>query len=183
MEERREWQKHIFGKAKEIGITDNEDLHALVSYACGKESLKEITKQDYLLIIKELEKRFSESYKRKKSSSAPQTRAVSGMSEGQIKMVWHLMYELKKFDTKPVTATLAQLIGIENYIKLSKRFGGDSSLYIQKFSEISKNARNREIRKKYNGYNIPYLANLYNLSERQIRLICCGESDYEQLKF
>ena len=113
MEERREWQRHIFGKAKEIGITDNEDLHALVSYACGKESLKEITKQDYLLIIKELEKRFSESYKRKKSSSTPQTRAVSGMSEGQIKMVWHLMYELKNFDTKPVTATLGErLCGI-----------------------------------------------------------------------
>ena len=91
--------------------------------------------------------------------------------------------DIRLEDLAETQKEIAQLIGIENYIKLSKRFGGDSSLYIQKFSEISKNARNREIRKKYNGYNIPYLANLYNLSERQIRLICCGESDYEQLKF
>ena len=76
---------------------------------------------------------------------------------------------------------IAELIGLENYIRLSKRFGGDNGLYIQKYSEISKNARNREIRKKYNGYNIPMLANLYNLSERQIRTIISDDSDSEQL--
>ncbi len=76
---------------------------------------------------------------------------------------------------------IAELIGLENYIRLSKRFGGDNGLYIQKYSEISKNARNREIRKKYNGYNIPMLANLYNLSERQIRTIISDDSDSGQL--
>ncbi len=76
---------------------------------------------------------------------------------------------------------IAELIGLENYIRLSKRFGGDNGLYIQKYSEISKNARNREIRKKYNGYNIPMLANLYNLSERQIRTIISDDSDSRQL--
>lgn len=69
---------------------------------------------------------------------------------------------------------IAELIGLDNYIKLSKLYGGDSSLYIQKYTEITKNARNREIRKKYNGYNIRQLAKMYNLSEQHIRLICHG---------
>lgn len=78
---------------------------------------------------------------------------------------------------------IAELIGMENYIKLSKRFGGDGSLYIQKYSEITKTARNREIRRRYNGHNIPQLANMYDLSERHVRIICCGSGDYEQMTF
>lgn len=42
---------------------------------------------------------------------------------------------------------IAEVIGIENYIKLSKRFGGEDSVYIQKYSEIIKSVRNKEIRK------------------------------------
>ncbi len=92
--------------------------------------------------------------------------------------------EIKLEDLYDTQREIAELIGIENYIKLSLRYGGDSSLYIQKYSEISKNARNREIRKKFNGHNIPYLANLYDLSERQIRLICYEfDSEYEQMRF
>lgn len=78
---------------------------------------------------------------------------------------------------------IAELIGLDNYVKLSRLYGGDSSLYIQKYTEITKNARNREIRKKYNGKNTLQLARMYNLSERQVRLICCDESEYEQLRF
>ena len=79
---------------------------------------------------------------------------------------------------------IAELIGLDNYIKLSKCYGGDSSLYIQKYSEIVKNARNREIRKKYNGYNIRQLARMYNLSEQHIRQICsCQNEDEGQMTF
>ena len=79
---------------------------------------------------------------------------------------------------------IAELIGLDNYIKLSKRYGGDSSLYIQKYSEIVKLARNREIRKKYNGYNVRQLARMYNLSEQHIRLIChCSDENEDQLTF
>ena len=77
---------------------------------------------------------------------------------------------------------IAELIGLDNYIKLSKHYGGDSSLYIQKYTEIIKNARNREIRNKYNGYNIRQLARTYNLSEQHIRLICHSENE-DQLTF
>ena len=91
--------------------------------------------------------------------------------------------QIRLEDLADTQREIAELIGIENYIKLSKRFGGDGGLYIQKFSEISKNARNREIRKKYNGYNISMLANMYNLSERQIRAIVNDFSDSGQLRF
>lgn len=33
---------------------------------------------------------------------------------------------------------IAEVIGIDNYIKLSKYFGGEDSLYIQKYSELVK---------------------------------------------
>lgn len=93
-------------------------------------------------------------------------------------------FEIRLEDLAETQRDIAELVGIENYIKLSKRYGGDSSLYIQKYSEISKNARNREIRKKFNGHNIPHLANIYDLSERQVRMICCGyDSDFEQITF
>lgn len=108
MEERREWQKHIFGAAKSAGIFDSDDLHALVSAVCGKDSLKDISKQDYNLIIKEIAKRSSGISKKKKSGSMAKTRAVSGMSQGQISKVWQLMYELKKFDRKDSGAALGE---------------------------------------------------------------------------
>lgn len=93
-------------------------------------------------------------------------------------------FEIKTEDLAESQREIADLIGIENYIKLSKRFGGDSSLYIQKYSEISRIARNREIRKQFNGRNIPYLANLYDLSERQVRVICYGDDTIpDQLMF
>ena len=44
---------------------------------------------------------------------------------------------------------------------------------IEKYSEIIKSVRNKEIRKKYNdGHNISELAKIYNLSERYIRKLC-----------
>lgn len=91
--------------------------------------------------------------------------------------------DIRLEDLTETQKEIAELIGIDNYIKLSKRFGGDNGLYIQKYSEITKTARNREIRKKYNGYNIPMLANMYNLSERQIRTIVNDDNDNGQLRF
>lgn len=80
--------------------------------------------------------------------------------------------EIKIEDLADSQKEMAELIGIENYIKLSKKYGGVTGLYIQKYSEISKNARNREIRSRYNGHNTAYLSRVYNLSERHIKAIC-----------
>lgn len=66
---------------------------------------------------------------------------------------------------------IAEIIGIDNYIKLTKEYGGDN-IYIQKYSEVCKIQRNAEIRNKFNGYNFEELAKEYDLTERYIRQLC-----------
>ena len=89
--------------------------------------------------------------------------------------------DIRLEDLADTQREIAELIGLDNYIKLSKRFGGINNFYIHKYSEITREARNREIRKKYNGYNAKTLAAMYNLSEQMIYEICKYENN-EQLK-
>ncbi len=65
---------------------------------------------------------------------------------------------------------LAEVIGIEAYIKLVINYGG-SFVYICKAGTILKNNRNNEICNKFNGSNYRELAKEYNLSEKMIREI------------
>lgn len=84
------------------------------------------------------------------------------------------MSEEKKIrvqDLYGVQRDIAETIGIDSYIKLTKTFGGDN-IYIQKHSEVVKIERNAEIREKFNGYNSEELAKKYDLSERYIRHLC-----------
>lgn len=74
-------------------------------------------------------------------------------------------------DLYGVQRDIAEIIGIDNYIKLSLNFGGDN-IYVQKYSEVIKIQRNAEIRNKFNGYNSDQLAKEYDLSERYVRLLC-----------
>lgn len=74
---------------------------------------------------------------------------------------------------------IAEVIGIDSYIKLSKYFGGEDSVYIQKYSELVKISRNNEIRKlRKKGYSASKLAKMYNLSTRYIRMICKLKEDF-----
>ena len=66
---------------------------------------------------------------------------------------------------------IAEIIGVDNFIKLTKTFGGDS-IYIQKYSEVCNIQRNAEIRSKFNGYNFKELAHEYDLTERRVRQLC-----------
>lgn len=156
MNELREWQKHIFGAAKSAGITDSGDLHELVYNVCGKESLKEITKHDYLIVIKELEMRSSGRQKSRKTSSPAKTRAVGGMSQGQIALVWRLMYELRNYDREPSTVSLGErLCGIikrelkidaqpkEPFVWLSYK---DGSVLIERIKNYVYSAAKRHLR-------------------------------------
>ena len=79
--------------------------------------------------------------------------------------------KIKLDDLYGLQKDIAEVIGIENFIKLSKNFGGDD-IYIQKYSELIKIQRNSEIREKFNGYNSDELAKEYDLSERYVRMIC-----------
>lgn len=69
---------------------------------------------------------------------------------------------------------IAELIGMDNYIKLVKRYSGEQ-IYICKYSELLKIQRNRKIRAAYTGYNAAALAHQYDLSVRQIQQICAGQ--------
>ncbi len=64
---------------------------------------------------------------------------------------------------------VAELLGLENYIKLVKNFGG-TSIYVHKAKTIEKNLRDEAIRKEFMG-DYKRLAIKYNLSVTQIREI------------
>jgi len=72
---------------------------------------------------------------------------------------------------------LAEIIGIENFIKLAKILGG-KTVYIPKADSFLRPARDINIKKEFNGYNHAELAKKYNLSERWIMEIC-GPGHYE----
>lgn len=75
---------------------------------------------------------------------------------------------------------IAEVIGLKNFINLIKLLGG-TSWYIPKIETVLKEARERKIKKEYNGYNKKELALKYGISERTISYITKEEKD-EQLK-
>lgn len=85
-------------------------------------------------------------------------------------------FQIKLTDLLGEQRELAELIGLETYIKLVRLLGG-SSIYIAKEDKLLAIVRNRRIIEEYNGRNIPYLKNKYKLSERHIRHILSCEED------
>lgn len=65
---------------------------------------------------------------------------------------------------------IAEIIGIEAYLKLAEVYGGQS-IYIAKMDKVENIQRNARIIADFNGYNHKFLANKYHLSERSIRAI------------
>jgi Uncharacterized conserved protein len=68
---------------------------------------------------------------------------------------------------------IAELIGVENLIKLAEYSKGDA-LYIPSSDYFLRPIRDQRIREEYRGSNSHLLARKYNLSERRIREICEG---------
>lgn len=64
--------------------------------------------------------------------------------------------------------SLAECIGVEAMIKLVKQYGGCYQ-YIPKGDALFRMARDKGIKKEYNGYNIPALARKYQISENHVR--------------
>lgn len=78
---------------------------------------------------------------------------------------------------------LAEIIGIEAYIKLVKRYGGDD-VYIAKETNLMTMIRDEEIYHKFDGGNHKALADEYDLAVRTIYDIITKESEkkaYKQL--
>ncbi len=65
---------------------------------------------------------------------------------------------------------IAETVGLDAYLKLSVLCGGQN-LYIPKREALERQARNREIRARFDGGNYRALSAQYRLSERQIRKI------------
>lgn len=77
---------------------------------------------------------------------------------------------LKISDLPPQFENIAKKIGIDNAKMLFEEFGG-TSVYFPTEKMIYKEARDREIVSKYNGFNHKELATKYNMSESYIRAI------------
>lgn len=75
---------------------------------------------------------------------------------------------------------VVELIGIRNFILLSNYSRGDE-LYFPKVENVVAPARNRRIKKEYNGYNMKELADRYNLTVKQIGNVLKDEPPAGQL--
>lgn len=72
---------------------------------------------------------------------------------------------------------IAEAIGVEAYLSLTKKFGG-TSIYIAKAEEIlQRKNRDAKIMEEFNGYNYSQLAMKFGLTEMWIRNIVCDKAD------
>ena len=85
--------------------------------------------------------------------------------------------ELRIEELRDEQKQIAEVIGIDAYVKLSKTFGG-TMLYIAKSEEIVKrNQRDNRIREEFNGRNYSQLALKYGLTETWIRNIVSEKAE------
>lgn len=113
----------IYAMGSKLGIVDsknhNDDmLHNLVYSLTGKDSIKNLSDDEYKAVVSELATRLKieqlaptapPKHPRRKQHKS----TAKGMSEGQQRKVWSLMYQLAKYDIEPVSATKGErLCGI-----------------------------------------------------------------------
>lgn len=89
------------------------------------------------------------------------------------KLIEELICETTIDDISETYRPVVEIIGIDKFIELSDYAKGDE-LYFPKIENIINPARNRRIRKEYNGYNEKELAETYNLTTKQIGNILKG---------
>lgn len=77
---------------------------------------------------------------------------------------------IKLSDLQRDQRELAEVIGIEAYLKLVKIYGG-TTIYIAKMDKLQNIKRDAEIVKNFNGYNYKQLAHKHHLAERTVREI------------
>lgn len=71
---------------------------------------------------------------------------------------------------------ILDIVGMDNLIQILKLYGGDR-FYLPTYSSVIKKARNREIRKRYNGKNIKLLALEYKTTASTIKNIIKNEDN------
>lgn len=84
---------------------------------------------------------------------------------------------LKLDDLGEEQRQIAETIGMDAYLSLTKVFGG-TTIYVAKANEIlRRNERDRRIREEFNGYNYAQLALKYGLTEVWIRNIVSEKAE------
>ena len=82
-----------------------------------------------------------------------------------------LMRRLSLEDLEGNARKLAELIGMEGFIRVVEVYGGSSNLYIPKAEQLVRPLRDDCIRREFNGSNMSQLARKWGLTERYIREI------------
>ena len=95
--------KSIYALGAKLGMVESggghEDaLHMLVQGLTGKESVKELTPAEAATVLAELRRRSVPTSQRRTRRPRKYEELPGGLSAGQQKKVWFLMYELEKYD-------------------------------------------------------------------------------------
>lgn len=75
--------------------------------------------------------------------------------------------KLQYDDLKETHKEIAEIIGVENLIALTKDFGG-TQIYIPQVKQLAKNVKYKAIIAEFNGDNIRQLAKKYDVSEATV---------------
>ena len=78
--------------------------------------------------------------------------------------------KIRDCDLSENIAALYEAIGEENFIKVVKLYGGNN-LYIPTYKSVIRYSRDREIIRRYNGFNATMLSREYGISVTQVRNI------------
>ncbi|MBB6673002.1 Mor transcription activator family protein [Cohnella nanjingensis] len=95
-------------------------------------------------------------------------------------IVEHWVNDIRPEDLPDPYNNIALEIGVDQTMKIALRFGG-TQVYFPKYDSVLSNARDRQIRKEYDGYNTKELALKFNLTENWVRSIVRGKSPEEDL--
>lgn len=78
--------------------------------------------------------------------------------------------EIKIEDIPDKMVALVEIIGMDNFVEITRIYGGDI-LYIPSYKSLKKQVRNRKIKTEYDGFNSKELSKNYDLSVSQINRI------------
>ncbi len=114
--------QRIYGMGAALGMLDNNNhkddmLHNLVYNITGQDSVKQLTDSDYKKVVAELAQRIKISQlqppEKSRSGNKRYNATAKGMTAGQQRKVWALMYQLAGCDTTTTVATKGErLCGI-----------------------------------------------------------------------
>lgn len=108
----------IYAIAARLGLVENGNkndlLHELIFAKTQKRSVRELDELQYKSVVDELMGRLKvQNLEEPAKAKRSYQRGRNGITEGQQKKVWQLMYELEKYDKEQNTATLGRrLCGI-----------------------------------------------------------------------